>query len=63
MNDKIIEATSEHLTVREFAKKLNIHCESVRRWAREKRIRGIKAGSQWRFPSTELVRVNKEGGL
>jgi excisionase family DNA binding protein len=63
MKDQTILGTGGHLTIRQLAQKLNIHCESARRWLRKKRLKGIKVGAHWRIPAEELARVEKGGGI
>jgi len=55
--------TNHHQTVEQFAAHLNVHPESARRWLRTRRLKGIKVGSQWRIPTSELTRIGTEGGL
>ena len=52
-----------HSSTRQFAEILGVHEESVRRWVRSRRLHGIKAGSQWRVPESELERIKRAGGV
>ncbi len=47
------------LTVKQAAKALSIHPETVREWLREGKIKGVKLGATklgWRIPEEELDR-------
>lgn len=58
------KTTSEHLaTTRQFAQALRVHEESIRRWLRSKRLKGLKIGHSWRISNQELDRIHKEGGV
>jgi len=63
MKIKNIPEPATHLTIGQFAARLNIHAESVRRWLRGGRLKGVKAGSHWRIPLAELERIQMEGGI
>ena len=52
-----------HLKIEEFAHEYKIHPETARRRLREGRLRGIKIGSHWRIPVSELARIQAEGGI
>lgn len=43
----------DFFTVEEFAKKFGVSIETVRRWLRTQRIKGIKLGRDWRIPKEE----------
>ncbi|MCC7370278.1 MAG: helix-turn-helix domain-containing protein [Chloroflexi bacterium] len=52
------------LTVRECAERLRVNPETVRRWLRSGRMRGVILGgdrSGWRVPQSELNRVARSG--
>jgi excisionase family DNA binding protein len=52
------------LTVAEVAERLRVHPESVRRWLRAKRIRGVMMGGKrggYRIPASELARLLEQG--
>jgi len=53
------------LTVPEVAARLRLGEESVRRWLRQGRLRGIQPGGTkigWRVTESELERFIREGG-
>jgi excisionase family DNA binding protein len=43
------------ITVREMAEKLNCHPETVRRMLRNREIRGVKMGSDWRIDQEKAI--------
>ena len=43
----------DYYSVEEFAEKLGVSTETVRRWLRSKKIRGMKLGRDWRIPKEE----------
>lgn len=43
------------LSVTEAAAHLGVSTKTVRRWAREGRIRGVQRGRAWRFPRAGLA--------
>jgi excisionase family DNA binding protein len=45
------------LTPLEFAIRLRVAVETVYCWLRLGDVRGVRAGRQWRIPSTELARI------
>jgi excisionase family DNA binding protein len=47
----------------EIAAHFRAHPETIRKKLRQRRIRGLKIGQQWRVPSSEIKRIEKEGGL
>jgi excisionase family DNA binding protein len=50
------------LTVKQVAERLQVHEETVRRWLRERRLRGVKLGSNragFRIPESELKRLTE----
>ena len=47
---------NELLTVNEAAGYLKVHPETVRVWLREGRIRGVKAGFDWRIYRSDIDR-------
>lgn len=64
MSTQAAEITNEPLvTINQFAARLAVHPETVRRWLRRKRIQGLKAGSQWRIEPSEMGRIKQEGGV
>ena len=61
MSTQLSEKTDEPLmTITQLAAQLNVHPESARRWLRNKRIKGLKAGSRWRIEPAEIGRIKKE---
>ena len=50
------------LTVAEVAQRIRVHPESVRRWIREGRLRGIALGARagYRVPENEVERFLNE---
>jgi excisionase family DNA binding protein len=44
----------EFLTVEEVAERLKVHPESVRDWLRAGKLKGLKAGRQWRIQESAL---------
>ena len=56
-------AAADYLTSDQFAHRLQLHPESVRRMLRTHRLHGIKIGRGWRIPTTELERMKLAGGL
>lgn len=53
-------ATGEMLTVAEVAKRLKVNVETVRRWLRSGRVKGVPLGDRagWRIPKSELQRLS-----
>ncbi len=53
------------LTVREFAEKLRVKEETVRRWLRAGKIRGVHLGDRagWRIPASEVDRILRAGAV
>jgi excisionase family DNA binding protein len=52
------------LTVHEVAQRLRLNPETVRRWLKSGRMRGMSLGSDragWRIPESEIRRVLSEG--
>lgn len=52
------------LTVTEVAERLRVNPETVRRWLRAKRLRGVLMGgkrSGYRIPESEVARLANEG--
>ncbi len=45
------------LRVSEAAKILNVSPSTLRMWLREGKIRGIKIGSRWKIPQSEIMRL------
>jgi excisionase family DNA binding protein len=46
------------LTVEEIAERLNLSTETIRRWLRSGRLRGIRIGARragWRIPERDLA--------
>jgi excisionase family DNA binding protein len=57
-------AAEEVLTVAEVAQRLRVGQESVRRWLREGKLRGVRTGTVrggWRIPEPEYERFKREG--
>jgi excisionase family DNA binding protein len=57
-------AEEELLTVEETARRLRLSQETIRRWLREKRIRGIRlatARAGWRIPASAVAEMLSEG--
>lgn len=57
-------AEEELLTVEEAARRLRLSQETIRRWLREKRIRGIRlatARAGWRIPAAAVDEMLSEG--
>lgn len=61
-------ALPELLDVGEVAKYLRIHPETVKKWIRQGKLRGIKCGNKWRCPLNLLLvdiwnlRDGRQGG-
>jgi excisionase family DNA binding protein len=49
------------LTVDEVAARLRVSPESVRRWARQGRLRAVHVGRQLRIPPEEVNRILSDG--
>jgi excisionase family DNA binding protein len=49
------------LTVDEVAARLRVSRESVRRWARQGRLRAVHVGRQLRIPPEEVNRILSDG--
>ena len=49
------------LSIHEFAEKLNVHPNTVRRWISTGKIKALKIGKNWKISVDELNRVLKEG--
>ena len=49
------------LNVQEASQLLGVSLKSIRRWAQQKKIRGLKVGSRgdWRFTKEDLLKVVK----
>lgn len=49
------------LNVQQASQLLGISLKSIRRWAQQKKIRGLKVGSRgdWRFTKEDLLKVVK----
>ena len=47
----------DFFTVEEFADKLGVSIETVRRWLRAKKIKGVRIGKFWRIPKDELTKL------
>lgn len=57
----MIVDTTAFLTAKDFAKKLKLSPQSVRRYCWDKSIRGAqKVGRDWLIPKTELKRYRRE---
>ena len=57
-------ADEELLTVAEAARRLRLSQETIRRWLREERIRGIRlatARAGWRIPASEVSEMLSGG--
>jgi excisionase family DNA binding protein len=57
-------AEAEFLTVSEVAERLRVGQESVRRWLRQGKLRGVRTGAMrggWRVPEPEFERFKREG--
>ena len=54
------------LTVPEVAERMRVTAETVRRWLREKRLRGVRVGGTktgWRIPESEMRRLLSGGSF
>lgn len=51
------------LTVQEVAKRLQVSTSTVRRWIRDHKLEGQKAGAQWRFDAVAVRNALEEGRL
>jgi excisionase family DNA binding protein len=51
----------EMLTTIEAAALLKVHRETVLRWIRRGRVRGVKLSRTWRVPASEVERLLSEG--
>ena len=51
----------EMLTTIEAAARLKVHRETVLRWIRRGRVRGVKLSRTWRVPASEVDRLLSEG--
>jgi len=49
----------ETFTVEELAKYLKLHEYTIRRHARDGKIPSFKAGGQWRFDKSEIIKYTK----
>jgi len=61
--EKSVEAQDELLTVEEFAGRLSVHEQTVRRWLRDGQINGtmLNRRAGYRIRSSEVDRVMREG--
>jgi len=53
--------TTDFETTEEFAARLRLHPETVRRWIRSRRLHGVRVGRHWRISSKEIERIEAEG--
>ncbi|GHE28635.1 hypothetical protein GCM10017673_33900 [Streptosporangium violaceochromogenes] len=51
---------SEYLLSREVATRFRVDPSTVRRWAYSGRLKGYRIGRDWRFPPTEVDRLEAE---
>jgi excisionase family DNA binding protein len=56
-----LRATEPDLTTEQAAQELQLRPKTVRRLARDGRIRGVRRGSTWRFPRT-AIEAYRSGG-
>ncbi len=51
--------TAELLNVQQAAHFLNVSVSTIRRWAQQKKLNGVKVGSRrdWRFTKEELLEM------
>lgn len=55
-------AQTEYMTISEFARRFQLHEESVREWARTGRIPGaVRVGRSWRIKRTDVARAELRG--
>ena len=45
----------QYLTAQEVAQRLRVHRETVLRWARARKLAGVKLARQWRFSETAVM--------
>jgi excisionase family DNA binding protein len=60
----VIAMEDRLLTVREVAETLRVHPETVRRWLRQGKVKGIMLGGDrggYRISTSEVARVRAEG--
>lgn len=53
------------LTVRQVAERLQLNPETIRRWVRAKKLRGVSLGSDragFRIPESEVARLLRSNG-
>ena len=48
------------MTLKETAKYLKIHINTLRRWLKEGRIQGHRIGRKWMFLDSEIIEQLKE---
>ncbi|HEY5909224.1 MAG TPA: helix-turn-helix domain-containing protein [Verrucomicrobiae bacterium] len=53
--------TGEHLTIRQFAERFQVHPQSVWRWLKKGKLKGVRVGARWRISAQEFGRVEQEG--
>ncbi len=57
----VITSHQQLLTVRAFAKALNVTPACIRRWIPERKITTVKLGRLVRIPANEVLRIVKQG--
>lgn len=45
----------QYYTAKEAAMILRVHTETIKRWLRDKQLKGRKTGRLWRIPVSEVV--------
>jgi excisionase family DNA binding protein len=45
------------LTAEEAAEVLRVHQNTIKRWLREGKLKGIQVGRAWRIPQNEITRL------
>lgn len=55
------QVTEQHISVREFAARLSLNQDTVRRWIHDSKLHAIHVGDAVRLPVSELARLVREG--
>ena len=52
-----MESTEEYLSINEFAKKLRVHPNTIRKQLKKGKIQSLKIGGTYRIPASEINRI------
>jgi excisionase family DNA binding protein len=57
MQPEVLKASTDLLSIDEFATRCNVSARTVERWLQERRIDSIKLGGATRIPRSEVIRL------